>query len=73
MPLWTVRLEGDEATTPQLLSNGRLVAQGKLPGARHFAEWKVSPVEAGPLFWGGANPSVQHILSCKPHVVPACT
>jgi aminopeptidase N len=38
--LWTVRIEGSQAELPVLLSNGRLVQQGKLPGGRHFVVYK---------------------------------
>ncbi|WP_174300663.1 aminopeptidase N [Caulobacter sp. S45] len=36
---YTVRLEADASTYPRLLSNGNLVAQGRLDGDRHFAVW----------------------------------
>ena len=47
MPLWTVRLEADEASLPVLLSNGKLVEKGKLPRGRHYVVWKVSPAADG--------------------------
>jgi len=36
---YTVTLRADRATFPVLLSNGNLIAQGMLPGGRHFATW----------------------------------
>ena len=37
---FTVRLEGDKARYPVLLSHGNLVASGDLPDGRHVAEWE---------------------------------
>ena len=37
---YTVRLEGDKATYPLLLSNGNQVQQGDAPGGRHWALWE---------------------------------
>ncbi|WIA28644.1 hypothetical protein OEZ86_011181 [Tetradesmus obliquus] len=37
---WTVRLEGDAAALPVLLSNGNMTAAGQLPGGRHYAVWE---------------------------------
>jgi aminopeptidase N len=37
---YTVTLRADRAAFPVLLSNGNLVAQGTLPGERHFATWQ---------------------------------
>jgi aminopeptidase N len=39
LAVYTTRLEADAARYPQLLSNGNRIAQGTLPGGRHFAEW----------------------------------
>jgi aminopeptidase N len=39
MSVYSVRLEGDAAQFPILLANGEKVAEGPLPGGRHFAEW----------------------------------
>ena len=36
---YRVRIEGDKATNPVLLSNGNLEAHGELPGARHYTQW----------------------------------
>jgi aminopeptidase N len=36
---FTVRIEGDKAAYPRLLSNGNLVEAGELDGGRHFAVW----------------------------------
>jgi aminopeptidase N len=36
---FTVRIEGDKAAYPHLLSNGNLTEAGELPGGRHFAVW----------------------------------
>jgi aminopeptidase N len=36
---FTVRIEGDKAAYPHLLSNGNLTEAGDLPGGRHFAIW----------------------------------
>ena len=36
---YTVTLRADRTAYPVLLSNGNLVAQGALPGGRHFATW----------------------------------
>ncbi|MFZ6648052.1 aminopeptidase N [Undibacterium sp. TJN25] len=40
MAKYTVMLRGDKKKYPVLLSNGNLVAQGDLPGGRHFAKWE---------------------------------
>ena len=37
---YTVRLESDKATYPQLLSNGNMVDQGDLDGGRHYTVWE---------------------------------
>ena len=39
MTVFDVRIEADLIDSPVLLSNGNPVAQGRLPGGRHFAEW----------------------------------
>ncbi|MCS6945908.1 MAG: aminopeptidase N, partial [Sutterellaceae bacterium] len=39
MSVYTVTLRADRRRYPVLLSNGNLVAQGELPGGRHFARW----------------------------------
>jgi aminopeptidase N len=39
MAVYTTRIEAGKAEAPVLLANGNLVAQGDLPGGRHFAEW----------------------------------
>jgi aminopeptidase N len=40
LAVYTVRIEGDRASTPVLLSNGNPIAQGDVPGTgRHFAIW----------------------------------
>jgi aminopeptidase N len=39
MAVYTTRIEADKAEAPVLLANGNLVAQGDLPGGRHFAQW----------------------------------
>ena len=36
---FTVRIEADEIAYPILLSNGNKLAEGALPGGRHFAQW----------------------------------
>ena len=36
---YSVRMAADKALFPILLANGDPVAQGDLPGGRHFAEW----------------------------------
>ena len=36
---YTVRMSADQAAFPVLLANGDNVANGDLPGGRHFAEW----------------------------------
>jgi aminopeptidase N len=36
---YRVRMEGDVATFPVLLSNGNRVAAGEAPNGRHWAEW----------------------------------
>jgi hypothetical protein len=38
---WSVRLEGDAAALPVLLSNGNLTQAGQLPGSRHYTLWEV--------------------------------
>jgi aminopeptidase N len=37
---YRVRMEGDAAAFPILLSNGNRVAHGEAPGGRHWAEWE---------------------------------
>jgi aminopeptidase N len=37
---YTVRMTADKATCPVLLANGDNVANGDLPGGRHWAEWR---------------------------------
>jgi len=39
MAVYTVTLQADKSSCPVLLSNGNRVAQGDLPGGRHFATW----------------------------------
>jgi aminopeptidase N len=39
MAIYTTRIEAAKAEAPVLLANGNLVAQGDLPGGRHFAQW----------------------------------
>jgi aminopeptidase N len=39
MAVYTTRMTADRAKYPVLLGNGNPVAQGHLPGGRHFAEW----------------------------------
>ncbi len=39
MARFTTRIEADRAAYPVLLSNGNRVAEGELPGGRHFVEW----------------------------------
>mgnify|MGYP001366030715 CR=1 FL=1 len=36
---FTVRIEADKAACPVLLSNGNKLAEGDLPGGRHFVQW----------------------------------
>ncbi len=40
MSVFEVRIEGDKAAFPVLLSNGNRVAAGDLANGRHFAEWR---------------------------------
>ncbi|GGC85105.1 aminopeptidase N [Undibacterium terreum] len=40
MAKYTVMLRGDKKKYPVLLSNGNLIAEGDLPGGRHFAKWE---------------------------------
>ena len=40
MSVYRVRIEADEAAYPALLSNGNLLATGRLPGGRHWAQWE---------------------------------
>jgi len=40
MARYTVRIEGDAARYPVLLSNGNLIESGKLMKGRHFAVWQ---------------------------------
>jgi aminopeptidase N len=47
---FTVRVEGDQAAYPRLLSNGNLVETGKLPRGRHFAVWNDPFPKPGYLF-----------------------
>jgi aminopeptidase N len=37
---YRVRMEGDAAAFPILLSNGNCVARGEIPGGHHWAEWE---------------------------------
>ncbi len=39
LAVYTTRIEAHKNALPVLLSNGNLVAQGELPGERHFAVW----------------------------------
>jgi aminopeptidase N len=39
LAVYTVRIEGDRASTPLLLSNGNPVESGDLEGGRHYAVW----------------------------------
>src|SRR5262249_44830779 len=40
LAVYTVRVDGDRASTPVLLSNGNPVARGDIPGTgRHYAVW----------------------------------
>ncbi|HEY5513816.1 MAG TPA: aminopeptidase N [Geomonas sp.] len=39
MAVYTVTLRADRSSCPVLLANGNRVAQGELPGDRHFATW----------------------------------
>lgn len=39
MAVFTTRMTADRAKYPVLLGNGNPIAQGHLPGGRHFAEW----------------------------------
>jgi aminopeptidase N len=39
MAVYTTRMTADRAKYPVLLGNGNPIAQGHLPGGRHFAEW----------------------------------
>jgi aminopeptidase N len=39
MAVYTVTLRADRGSCPVLLANGNRVAQGELPGGRHFATW----------------------------------
>jgi aminopeptidase N len=40
MSVYTVTLRADPQAFPVLLSNGNLVAQGRLPDGRHYARWE---------------------------------
>ncbi|MES2298026.1 MAG: aminopeptidase N [Pseudomonadota bacterium] len=40
MASYTVMLRADKKQYPVLLSNGNLIEQGDLPGARHYAKWE---------------------------------
>lgn len=40
MSRFTTRIEADKTRFPQLLSNGNPIAQGDLPGDRHFVTWE---------------------------------
>lgn len=40
MAKFKTRMEGDKQRFPFLLSNGNRIAQGDLPGGRHFMEWE---------------------------------
>lgn len=39
LTIFTVRIIGDKASCPVLLSNGNLIASGDLAGGKHWAEW----------------------------------
>ncbi|HEY0300501.1 MAG TPA: aminopeptidase N, partial [Rhizomicrobium sp.] len=39
LAVYTTRVEADKAAYPVLLSNGNRIAQGELPGGRHFVTW----------------------------------
>ena len=40
MAVYRVRIEADASENPVLLSNGNKIAEGELPGGRHFSEWE---------------------------------
>ena len=40
MARYSVRIEADKATHPVLLSNGNRMAEGDLPGGRHWVRWQ---------------------------------
>lgn len=40
MAKFTTRMEADKELYPVLLSNGNLIAQGDVPGGRHYAVWE---------------------------------
>jgi aminopeptidase N len=39
LSIYSVRMEADQSAYPVLLANGDPVAQGELPGGRHWAQW----------------------------------
>jgi aminopeptidase N len=39
LSIYSVRMEADQSAYPVLLANGDPVAQGELPGGRHWARW----------------------------------
>jgi aminopeptidase N len=39
LSIYSVRMESDQSAYPVLLANGDPVAQGELPGGRHWAQW----------------------------------
>ncbi|MEM7059796.1 MAG: aminopeptidase N [Pseudomonadota bacterium] len=60
MTTFDVRIEADIVAQPILLSNGNPVAQGRLPGGRHFAEWHDPHPKPSYLFALVAGDLVSH-------------
>ena len=60
MTVFDVRIEADLVSQPVLLSNGNPVAQGRLPGGRHFAEWHDPHPKPAYLFALVAGDLVSH-------------
>ena len=58
MAKFRVRLEGDRARYPVMLSNGNCVDEGVLPDGRHFTEWEDPFPKPSYLFAIAAGPLV---------------
>lgn len=58
MAKFKVRLEGDQAKYPVMLSNGNCIDQGALPDGQHFTEWEDPFPKPSYLFAIAAGPLV---------------
>jgi aminopeptidase N len=70
---YSVRIEGDKAAFPILLSNGNLVGSGELPDGRHWAEWRdpfPKPSYLFALVGGGFDCLEGEFTTCSSRTIP---